>query len=168
MSAVNERFLAGDSLENRCELLRALHEPFYDPENNRASASAFERLDVSVSTLELLSFEEIVSIFRRDLNNGDRTVTGVARLTVGDVRSACDSIEDRVNDVDVVYDPIPQGDEEPGNAAHCLIQAYPIGGPKVSKKLTKGMAKKILGICQFVSLEVGAPDVIQASGESAS
>ena len=165
MLAVNEGFVAGVSLENRCELLRALHEPFYDPENNRASTSAFERIDVSVSALDLLSYDEIVLIFKRDLNNETRTVTGVARMSAGDIRRACDSIEDRKNDVDVIYDPITPAENELGNPAHCLIQAFPIGGPRESKKLTKGMARKILDICQFVPLENSSIDEVQAEAE---
>lgn len=130
-------------------LVRALHEPFWDEKNKRATKSAFTQTDVSVSRIGIISYDEIVAVLQNDLNTDIRRVGATATLTAGSVRSVCSGNLKADVVVEVVEDPIL---EQPGlsdNPSHALIQGRDRATRLIPKRITDGMAKELLRNCEI-------------------
>jgi len=134
-------------------LVRALHEPFWDEKQKRASKSAFMQTDVSVSRLSVLPYEHILMIFQRDLNaagtNGmaGRRVGATATVKTGFVRTQCAANTSAEVVVDIVEDPIIGIPNQMDNPAHALIQGRDRSTQMKPKMITAGMANSILRGC---------------------
>jgi len=97
-----------------------------------------------------LPFEELIEIFKRDLNKPikDQHLVAVASFSAGALRAIelkKEKSTDPQKNMDVFYAPIPQGDEYE-NSAHCEIRGVITGN--ASLKITPGMANKIWEICK--------------------
>ena len=116
-----EKYLARDSLSGEEQVVMALITPFYDAEHNRVSKSAFEKPDTSVSRLSVSKLEDIISVFRRDLDRPHRLVEGYGLINVEAIRCAGKDVDDL--DLDVTADPI-ECPVESINKAHAEIVAF--------------------------------------------
>lgn len=136
------------------ELVRALYPPFWDEKLRRATPSAFCQSDVSVSRLAILPHDEIVRIFRADLehrmSDGNvRRIEATAVLRVDLLKEACKEADKSGRSVEVVADPVEEDDQVRANPAHALIQVRDAETRTVPMKLTRGIANKILEICSI-------------------
>lgn len=135
------------------ELVRALHEPFWDAHNQRATKSAFTQSDVSVSRISILAYEEIVAIFQHDLNRTSvqgkpaRRVEASATVDAGAIRAECAANTAADVCVDIVIDPVVGDPIQIDNPAHALIQGRDRKTKLMPKKLSAGMANAILKKC---------------------
>lgn len=135
------------------ELVRALHEPFWDAKTQRASKSAFTQEEVSVSRLAVMSYDEIVTIFQHDLNNSDanggagRVVGATAIVAAGFVNTTCaaNTLADVV--VDIVEDPVINEPPQLDNPSHALIRGRDRSTRAEPRRITPGMASAILKGC---------------------
>lgn len=144
MSEVDIKVEPETPLGDECDVLRALHLPFYDPDAGRLTPSAFIGKDISVSCLCYLSVDELIKIFSRDLDNDSRKVTGVAKINSGELRKLEISSSRRV--IDVFYSPIEPDHNGDGNVAHSEIRSKDEN--QLPSDITRGIANRIISICQ--------------------
>ena len=139
------------------EIVRALHIPLWDPDKGRATTSAFRQPDISVSRTSILPYDEIVQIFKADLERtmGDgtfRRIEATASLRVDALLSACSDANNSGLSVRVEADPIQASTDVQANPAHALIRVRDIT-TTLPKKLSRGMANAILKVCEIRKLD---------------
>lgn len=125
-------------------VLRALHEPFWDSEANRGTPSAFVGNRISVSRVAILSEESILAIFRRDLETESRVVNGFAEVDVASIRGCGET----ANGGDGVFLCVVEDPISTDNDAHAEIMGSD-EKKTAFKKITRGVANKILQKCKF-------------------
>ena len=135
-----EQYLARDSLDGEETVVMALMLPYYDAAENRVSKSAFEKPDTSVSRLAIYEIDKIIGIFKRDLDRPTRLVDGYGTMKVQDIRDAANGAEDLV--LDVTEDPVTTFDHE--NLAHAEIVAFDKDKKSIKKRVSSGVAKRLL------------------------
>jgi hypothetical protein len=143
-------------ISNEEFVVRALHKPFWDEKQSRATPSAFQRADVSISRLSILPYGNLLDIFHHDLDDvpsperlDPRRVNATAILTVADIHKACPFDENAKQHVQVV--PAPQEASEGflANPAHAEIRRRQADSPAIPMDLTRGMANAILKFCEY-------------------
>lgn len=154
----------GDPVGAGEEVVRAGMYPYWDADLKRATPSAFRAAEVSVSRLAILEFAQIVSIFKKDFEGrvhpGGQSmeVRGAGRGTVANIiQQAEEPISDKNKSLPnvvltVVEDKI---ENEPGasdNPAHALICSWDRESPTQSKKITHGVAKRLLDVFRWEPL----------------
>jgi hypothetical protein len=152
----------GDLVSAGEEIVRALHFPYWDAEEKRASTQAFMQTEVSVSRTAVLSYDRILSIFKSDID-GKLTPGGVikqveatASLTVGEVLAACGQQEGEDPPaivVQVIEDPVRDQPGQADNDSHALIEGWDAATRSTRKKLTKGMANRLRKACRIRLVE---------------
>ena len=134
-------------------LVRALHLPFWN--GTFATKSAFEKQDVSVSSLGILDEATLISIFRHDLEQVAKKpvkVEAIAKISAGAVRGACKTLAEELKaSVDVFHAPVENNPPWADNPAHCEIRAS-IVATNAPRALSAGMAKSLVNSCTFVKL----------------
>lgn len=134
-------------------LVRALHFPFWN--GQFATKSAFEKMDVSVSSLGLLTQTEILAILKHDLEQVAAhpvKIEALATISAGKVREICKEPAEKLTaTVDVVHAPIQDNPPWADNAAHCEIRARG-AQTLIARTLSAGMAKAIVNHCEVVKL----------------
>ena len=138
--------------------------PYWDADLKRATPSAFTAVEVSVSRLTILDFAQIVSIFRKDFNrrvhsDGESMeVRGTGRATVANVIQQAEEPTNNKNKslpnvvLTVVEDKI---ENEPGatdNPAHALICGWDRENPSQSRKISRGLANRLLDVFRWEPL----------------
>ena len=151
----------GDELQDEEELVRALYFPLWDEVRRRATTAAFCQTEVSVSRTRVLPYSEIVQIFKDDLNDKDlgngRTRSVVATATLRDIRRHCDDVP--ANEppppvvATVVEDPVACEPPLRDNPAHALIKGHDRSPPGEPRKLTKGMANRLLRASTILAVD---------------
>ncbi|MGH9930524.1 MAG: hypothetical protein ACREA9_15035 [Pyrinomonadaceae bacterium] len=110
-------------------ILRAIHEAFWDLTRDRKSSSIFKGTDISVSRLSILGLNELFAIFHRKLDgspNG-RIVAG-GEINIGNLQRIGREFIPNRTELAVEEDP------EPDNRAHAVIP----------QKISPGLAKTII------------------------
>ena len=136
-------------------VVRALHSPFWDADAKRATPKAFKVVNVSVSRKAILSFDEIIQIFRRDLERTNpatgvvRKVEGAAMVAVSAVNACVITDKAPTYSVITVADPIEAAPLIEPNPAHALIQTRRLSDPERLCEMTTGMANSILKACEI-------------------
>lgn len=137
-------------------LVRALLPPFWDERLKRASRSAFVGSEVSVSRPKILPYEQIIEIFKHDLNRAvddsggaGRMVGATATVLHKQVLEACDDTPPPLCFVDVIADPVTASKGIMQNDSHALIRGRDRSDLSVPRKLTHGMANRILKHCSI-------------------
>lgn len=130
-------------------LVRALHLPFWDSVNQRGTKSAFHQEEVSVSRVGILTYDEIVGVFKADL----ASVEATAEISAGDIRQASASptnISDVV--VEILAEPIKDDPKLTDNPAHAALKGKDRDTQLIVKRIPKGIANAILGKCVIKTL----------------
>lgn len=135
--------LARPAVADHEVVLRALHPPFWDPEKQRATPSAFGNGNLfSVSRPAILPEEKIIAIWQRDLETPNRRVEALARISVADLQSC--GAEPGTNDqsafLNVVADPTDD------NPAHAEIMGTDQAHTRL-RKISRGIGNKIIQRC---------------------
>jgi hypothetical protein len=146
----------GDQLDAAEEVVRAGMYPYWDQELNRGTPSAFTLQEVSVSRPAVLDFPEIVSILQRDFDarvhpeGESMAVQGTGVATVQNIiQQAQVPMDDGAMPnvvLTVVEDPIPD------NPAHALICGWDRQTPTKPRKITRGVAKRLVDIFKWEPL----------------
>ena len=147
----------GDQIIEFELVVRAGRHPYWDPALKRATPSAFTQAKVSVSRLAVLDIQRIVSIFnqdfndRKDSNGQSMKVQGFGQATVAQiVREAEKAIgEPSVIPnfvLTVVEDKIENEPNTTDNPAHALICGWSRENPTQSRKISRGVAKRLLDV----------------------
>lgn len=154
----------GDPVDETEEVIRAALYPYWDSDLKRASPAAFTQAEVSVSRLAILDFDQIVSIFKRDFDGRvhpdgpSMEIRGTGRAKVVEI---IEQAEKPLNDkskslpnvvLTVVEDKIPDEASCSGNLAHALICGWDRESPHESKKITRGVAKRLIDVFNWVAL----------------
>lgn len=145
----------GDRLVDTEEVVRAGMYPYWDADLRRASPSAFTQEEVSVSRLTVLSRDRIVSIFEQDFGarvdaeGNSKKVRGVGIAKVADIVQQAEiplqgSLPDLV--LTVVEDQVENQPKCADNPAHALICGRSRNNPEQRKKITRGVAKRLVDI----------------------
>lgn len=139
----------GDTVNAEEEIVRALYSPYWDGE--RATARAFMELEVSVSRSAVLPYEEIVKIFKHDLDgsgpDGARRVSATAAISVGQVIDLC--LCNPATGVSVTEDPTEATDKFMANPAHAVVCGFDAAEPNNRRELSRGQANKIRQHCTY-------------------
>jgi hypothetical protein len=119
-------------------ILRALFPPFWDAAKKRASTSAFMNARTSVNRLALHTKNQIVEVWKRDLESKDRRIDAALRARVKIIRDqGLPTNKDSTASIFVV------NAEHVGNESHAEILGL-AGNPRKLKKLSRGTANRIL------------------------
>jgi len=156
----------GDRLDDTEDVVRAGMYPYWDADLRRVSPSAFTQEEVSVSRLAVLTRDQIVSIFERDFGarvDGEgnaKKVRGIGTAKVADIVQQAE-MPLQGNLPDLVLTVIEDGIEnEPGctnNPAHALICGHSRANLQQPKKITRGVAKRLVDIFDWEVLAGEAP-----------
>src|ERR1019366_2891221 len=114
-----ENVLGGDE-----KVVRALCLPQWDPVAGRATPSAFEGNDISVSRTAVLPLDRIIDIFREELEHDGRLVVATGTTLVRDISEACATHESKKSIVRVVADPVAPPRSRVPNSSHAEIRSY--------------------------------------------
>ena len=152
----------GDPINANEDVIRAGMYPYWDADLKRATPSAFTSSEVSVSRLAVLDFAHIVSIFKNDFNGRvhadgkSMEVRAAGRARVSNViRQAEEPTNDKTRFsvvLTVVEDKI---ENEPGatdNPAHALICSWDRAKLTEPRKISRGLAKRLLDVFRWESL----------------
>ena len=155
----------GDLVGATEEVVRAGMYPYWDADLKRVTPSAFTSEAVSVSRLAILNFAEIVLIFNKDFNgrvDGDQQplkvrVTGRATV-VEIVMQAEQPMNDKKNSLPnviltVVEDKIENDESCADNPAHALICGWERENPTVPRKISRGVANRLIDIFTWTPLQ---------------
>ena len=153
----------GDQIAESELVVRAGRHPYWDPTLKRATPSAFTQTEVSVSRLAVLNIEGIVSIFNKDF--GDRSdsngesmrVRGFGQATVAQI---IQEAEKPIGDpgtvpnlvLTVVEDKIENDPNTTDNPAHALICGRDREDPSQSRKISRGVAKRLLDVFSWTAI----------------
>lgn len=112
-------------------VVRAITDPaHYDPVNNELSSSLFKGDNTSVSKTSITPLNELIDIFKRDLEGGSQTLRATCSLTVRQIEeSGHDDKHPKV--IYVECDPLEN------NPAHAEIKGATI---------TRGIARKLIKV----------------------
>ncbi len=111
------------------EVLRAIRRADWDRKNNRYSSALFSGRNVSVSRLEILSYDEIVKIFRADFDQrptGPLEATG--QINVAQLQQIGLNYKANPTKLSVVPKPLKE------NLAHA----------EVPQNISRGLAREII------------------------
>ncbi len=127
-------------------VLRALHEPFWDAEKQRATPSAFGNGNCfSLSRPALLPEPEIIERWREDLERPERRLEALAEVQVSVIR-ACAPPELGLDlPLSVFADPTEK------NPAHAELVGSNQAGTQL-RKITRGVGNRILKQSRIRSL----------------
>lgn len=154
----------GDPIDANEEVIRAGMYPYWDADLKRATPSAFTSVEVSVSRVAILDFAHIVSIFKKDFNgrvHSDGESMEVRGTGQASVANVIQQAEEPTNDknkslskvvLTVVEDKI---ENEPGatdNPAHALICGWDRENLTQSRKISRGLAKRLLDVFRWEPL----------------
>ena len=139
---------AGVQLAASEEVVRAAMYPFWDPDLQRASPSAFTSEEVSVSRLAILDITQIVALFQRDFasrlhpDGESRAVRATGRATVKTIVEQANLPRDDKSIPDVVLSVVEDPLED--NAAHALICGLDRANPSKARRIPRGVAKRLV------------------------
>lgn len=135
------------SLVDDCELvLRALHEPFWDADKQRATPSAFGNGNCfSLSRPAVLPEAAIIARWREDLERPGRRLEALAEARVADIRASAPLEEGLQLRLSVFADPSEQ------NPAHAELVGLNQAGTQL-RRITRGVGNRILKRCQIRTL----------------
>ena len=152
----------GDPIDVSEEVIRAGMYPYWDADLKRATPSAFTSVEVSVSRVAILDFDQIVSIFKKDFDgrvhpDGESIeVRGTGRAPVAEVIQQAEEPTNHKSFFNVVLTVVEDRIEnEPGatdNPAHALIRGWAREDLTQSRKISKGLAKRLLDVFKWEPL----------------
>lgn len=154
----------GDLVSVSEEVVRAGMYPYWDADLNRVSPSAFTATEVSVSRLAILQYAQIVSIFKRDFDGrvhrdgNSMAVRGTGRAVIKNILEQAElPMDDKNNDLPnvvltVIEDEIKDEENVTDNPAHALICGWDRDNPTQSRKITRGVAKRLIDVFKWEPL----------------
>ena len=154
----------GDLVDTSEEVVRAGMYPYWDPNLNRGTPAAFTATEVSVSRLAILDYTQIISICKKDFDSrihpdGDSmAVRGAGRAIVKNIieqtELPMDNKENGLPNVilTVVEDPIKDEENTSDNPAHALICGWDRNDPTQPRKITRGVAKRLIEVFKWAAL----------------
>lgn len=141
---------ANKNLRKNEEVARAGMHPYWDEDTQRATPSAFKQAEVSVSRLAILNIDEIVSILRsqfdhRSHSDGEsKRIRGVGTAIVEAIIEQAEvPMKDSGNILPNIVLTVIE-DAIDGNNAHALICGWERNNRTQSKKITAGVANRLL------------------------
>ncbi|MBN2718811.1 MAG: hypothetical protein JXX14_23395 [Deltaproteobacteria bacterium] len=111
-------------------VVRAICTAHYDDAKKRINSSLFRGNGISVSRLSVLSKEEIINIFRKQLVKPNSRLLAICTLNTGDLKKTGKEDPQNIFDLSVEIKP------EPDNPAHAEIIS--------DREITKGLSKRII------------------------
>jgi len=124
-------------------VLRALHEPFWDAEKQRATPSAFGNGNCfSLSRPAVMSEQAIIARWREDLERPDRPLEALAEARVADILACSPPETAQSLRLNVFADPTDQ------NPAHAELVGSDQADTQL-RKITRGVGNRILKQCRF-------------------
>jgi len=111
------------------EVLRAIRRADWDKKKNRYSSGLFKGRDVSISRLRILSYSEILKIFRADFDDRPTgPLEGTGQINVGHLQKIGINYKANPTKLTVVPKPLE------GNRAHA----------EIPQNISKGLAREII------------------------
>lgn len=146
MTESEESLLQRPRVSGDESVIRGLHEPYWDPKLRRGTPSAFKGNRKSVNRPAVLSEEAIVEKLREKLETPTRRLEGIATICI-DKLIACGASSDCEPTalLSVMEDP------EEDDPSHAEIMGTNWGRTEL-RKISTGLAKKILDACDIKSL----------------
>ncbi|MDM0010133.1 hypothetical protein QTI51_37415 [Variovorax sp. J22G73] len=136
------------ALDGEEVLVRALPNMLWDEVEARALSHAFTQKEISVSRLEVLSFESIVELFQLDVAKPGEKIEHAGLISVNDLTDTVHGHESNrgvaVEDDPVVNDPVLHD-----NPSHALIKAFSDIRRETPKEFSKGLARAIVKRLQY-------------------
>jgi hypothetical protein len=140
----DDEILACRQVDGSEVIMRALHEPFWDRELRRGTPSAFMPNRISANRPCIYSRTKILSILRQKLESRDRKIHAVAEVNV----SAVVDCGRPANQDAQVFLSIAEAPES-GDDSHAELLGTE-RGRKQFKKISRGVANKILKACDTI------------------
>ncbi|TAM10910.1 MAG: hypothetical protein EPN56_11950 [Rhodanobacter sp.] len=143
----------GDPLAEDEEVVRAYMHPYWDDNVKRATRSAFTDTNVSVSRLAICDINKIVAIFKKDFE-GRHDIKAIGCAKVAAIIQAAEEPADGKKPpviLRVVEDPIKGDPRATDNPAHALICGRDRNSPNQPKKITGGVANRLLRLFKLVA-----------------
>lgn len=143
------------------DVVRAGMYPYWEPALKRATPAAFTSEEVSISRLAILDLASIIAIFQSDFDqrthpDGESmAIRGVGCANVGDILRQVDEPIDAKKGtlppvvLKVVEDPIENEVGSANNLSHALIRGLDRENPAQPKKITRGVANRLLSIFKW-------------------
>lgn len=116
-------------------IVRAIHQAWWDMNEGRRSSSVFKGTNISVSRLSILALESLFLIFHDQLDSSPNgIIVGAGEINVGRLREIGNEFANNVS-IKVIEAPLEN------NPAHA----------EVPQKISRGLANKIISELQFHS-----------------
>lgn len=156
----------GDLLNPAETVVRAVMHPYWDENVGRVTPSAFVETEVSVSRLSICSLDQILAIFKADFDQRvasdgtSKRIRGYGVASVADVVNQVDrprEEDQRLPDVcvTVIEDPIKDEPPSTDNPAHALICGWDRQDRARPRKISRGVAKRLLDTFSWTSVPEG-------------
>ncbi|MFC5438512.1 hypothetical protein [Rhodanobacter ginsenosidimutans] len=145
---------AGDPLAGDEEVVRAYMHPYWDDNVKRASKSAFTCSNVSVSRLAIYDLNQIVEVFKKDFE-GRNDIKAIGCAKVADIVQTAEELADGKRSpitLKVIEDPIKDDLRATDNPAHALICSRDRNLPYQPKKITGGVANRLVRLFKLTTL----------------
>ena len=147
----------GDEICESEEVVRAAMYPYWDADQGRGTPSAFAATEVSVSRLAICDLEQIISIFKADFDgrvHPDGSSMDIRGFGQGRVASIISQAETPMQNstelpnvvLTVNEDPISNETGVTNNPSHALICGWDRENPSQPRKISRGVAKRLLNI----------------------
>lgn len=154
----------GDEIASVEIVVRALMHPYWEPNLKRISPSIFEGQDISVSRPSVLPIADIVSIFRADFDHRvaptgeSKRIRGTGAALVSTVIEQADRVREEDGKrppivARVVEDEIKDDPKYTDNPSHALIQGWDREDQTSPRKITKGVAKRLVDAFEWTMLD---------------
>jgi hypothetical protein len=137
--------LARPLVDDEEMVLRALHEPSWDAEKQRATPSAFGNGNCfSLSRPAILPESAIIARWREDLERPTRRLEALAEVRVGDIRACAPPGDPQALSLNVFADP----DLKRNNPAHAELVGSDQEVTRL-RKIPRGIGNRILQQCRI-------------------
>lgn len=123
-------------------IVRALHMPSWDEKLKRGTKSAFQKNNISVSRLSVLSIAEILQIWREEIETESRKIEAYAKLKVADVHALSGEVMGLVVIEDVTA----------SNRSHAEIVGHVHGDVSTLKDITNGIANRLAQVSDVITV----------------
>lgn len=135
--------LARPLVDDEEMVLRALHEPFWDAEKQRATPSAFGNGNrFSLSRPAIMPESAIIARWREDLERPTRRLEALAEVRVGDIRACAPPGNPQALNLNVFADP------KCNNPAHAELVGSDQEVTRL-RKIPRGVGNRILQLCRI-------------------
>lgn len=115
-------------------IVRAIHQAWWDENGNRTESSIFKGENISVSRLSILGKDDLFKILHKQLDKSPNgIIIGLGEINVGKLKEIGKSFVNPT-EITVEEDPLPE------NPAHA----------EIPQKISRGLAKRIIRELKFI------------------